>query len=549
MKSVMQHNFARIENTAPPRSSFDRSFGYKTTFNSGDLIPHYVEEILPGDSVNLNPKLFARLATPLKPFMDNLFLEQFYFFVPCRLLWDNWERMNGQQDDPDSSTDYLVPQCVFTHANYPDGIATGSLFDYFGLPTNVPIGSDKTLSVNALPLRAYNLIYNQWFRDQNLQESLLVPRGDGPDSPGSTYGLNKRCKKHDYFTSCLPWPQKGPGVEIPLGDTAPVIGNSNLGIRFTDGVQSMYSINQVNLSRQMQLFAAGGTQNVGDFSSGVIPTNDNKVLGLAKSNSGLVADLTSATAATINDLRAAFQLQRLMERDARGGTRYTELLRSHFGVFSPDARLQRAEFLGSSSERININPVQQTSGTPASGTPQGNLAGYGVCFSGRGGFSKSFTEHGYIIGLVNVRADITYQNGLHKMWTRQERLDFALPVLSHLGEQAVLNSEILYACDPAKDNGIFGYQERYADYRYRPSIITGQYRSNATGGSLDYWHLGLDFGSEAPVLGNTFIKDSPPISRVIAVPDEPEFLLDCYFNQRHARVLPTYGTPGLLDHL
>lgn len=549
MKSVMQHNFARIENSSPPRSSFDRSFGYKTTFNAGDLIPHYVEEILPGDSVNLNPKLFARLATPLKPFMDNLFLEQFFFFVPCRLLWDNWERMNGQQDDPDSSTDYLVPQCVFNNANYPDGLATGSLFDYFGLPTNVPIGVGKELSVNALPLRAYNLIYNQWFRDQNLQDSLTVARGDGPDSPGSLYGINKRCKKHDYFTSCLPWPQKGPGVEIPLGNTAPVYGTGKT-LGLTDGNQRVGFM----AASGNELYAGTDFYNVNVGTAGVSDVSLNGVgFGVVQKGtgnfSGMYADLSDATAATINDLRAAFQLQRLMERDARGGTRYTELLRSHFGVYSPDARLQRAEFLGSSSERININPVQQTSGTPTAGTPQGNLAGYGVCFSGRGGFSKSFTEHGYIIGLVNVRADITYQNGLHKMWTRQERLDFALPVLSHLGEQVVLNSELVYACDPAKDDGIFGYQERYADYRYRPSTITGQYRSNATGGSLDYWHLGLDFGSEAPVLGNTFIKDAPPISRVIAVPDEPEFLLDCYFQQRHARVLPTYGTPGLLDHL
>lgn len=560
MKSVMHNNFAQIEPSNPPRSVFNRSAGYKTTFDSGWLVPIFVEEVLPGDTMHLRTDAFARLATPLKPFMDNTFFETFYFFVPCRLVWNNWQKFCGEKENPGDNTEYLVPRCTAPATGY----NYQSLQDYMGLP--IRSSSEPIMPVihNNLPMRAYNLIWNEWFRDQNLQDSVTVNKDDGPDNP-TDYVLLRRCKKHDYFSSCLPWPQKGPGVMLPLGSTAPVLGNGNA-LTLWDGTTP----NQVS----NPYLGEGGLSSLGSpsFALTSFQGNINRPLdttgpytpqnlypggtALGVSNNpehvGLIADLSEATSATINDIREAFALQRKLERDARGGTRYTEILRSHFGVVSPDARLQRPEFLGWSSKRININPVAQTA-YGISESPQGNLAAFGQVYDGQGGFHKAFTEHGYVIGLANVRADITYQGGLHKMWQRREQLDFAYPVLSHLGEQVVRNDEICFNGTPATDAGIFGYQERYAEYRYRPSIITGQFRSTHPQ-SLDVWHLSPDYDYTPPALGPTWIQDDPPIDRVIAIPGseefpEPQFLLDCYFNLNHARVLPTYGTPGLLDHL
>lgn len=522
-----QHLFSQIPSTQIPRSVFDRSHGYKTTFDSGFLVPFYVDEVLPGDSFKLTATLFARLATPIVPFMDNLYLETFFFFVPNRLVWDNWQKFNGEQKNPSDSTDFLIPTVSGTN------VQNQTLWDYFGLPTNV----NKALKVNALPFRAYNLIFNEWFRDENLQESLKVPTGDGPDSL-SDYNLVRRGKRHDYFTSCLPWPQKGPGVEISVG------GSANISASVVGIGRPTFSTGSATNALPGGLFVSSTTSaNVQIDQAG--GGNNYPLLWKdpALSVTG-TADLSSATPISINDLRQAFQIQKLYERDARGGTRYTEILRSHFGVISPDARLQRPEYLGGSSARISINPVQQTSSTNET-TPQGNLAAYGVVSDSFHGFSKSFVEHGYVFGFVNVRADLTYQQGLNRMWSRQGRFDFYWPVLAHLGEQAVLNKEI-YAQGTADDDKVFGYQERYAEYRYYPGQITGKFRSTDPQ-PLDSWHLAQKFSS-LPTLSAQFIQDNPPVERVIAVQNEPQFLFDSYIRLKCARPMPVYSVPGLVDH-
>lgn len=517
MKSSNQHLFSQIPRADIQRSSFNRSHGYKTTLDSGYLVPFFVDEVLPGDTFNLKATLFGRLATPVVPFMDNMYLETFFFFVPNRLVWDNWQKFNGEQKNPGDSTDFLIPTLqAGTHQ-------VGSIADYFGIPTGVQL--DK---INALPFRAYNLIYNEWFRDENLQDSLDVPTGDGPDAI-NTYKLVRRGKRHDYFTSCLPWPQKGPGVELPLGTTAKL-----------QGTLSIPKVMPANLALGGDVIfnSPEKTFKIGGTSTNLVPGS------VDMSKSGVTVDLSSAAAVTINSLRQAFQLQRLYERDARGGTRYTEILRAHFGVISPDARLQRPEYLGGSSTRININPVEQNSATDTT-SPQGNLAAYGVLGDRVNGFTKSFVEHGYIIGLVNVRADLTYQQGLNRMWSRQTRFDFYWPALAHLGEQAVLNKEI-YVQGNAEDDKVFGYQERWAEYRYFPSQITGKFRSTYDQ-SLDVWHLAQEFG-ELPKLNADFIVDNPPVARVLAVQNEPQILLDCYFSLNCVRPMPIYSVPGLVDH-
>lgn len=531
-----QHLFSQIPSTQIPRSVFDRSHGYKTTFNSGFLVPFYVDEVLPGDSFKLTATLFARLATPIVPFMDNLYLETFFFFVPNRLVWDNWQKFNGEQKNPNDSTDFLIPTVSGTN------VQNQTLWDYFGLPTNV----NKALKVNALPFRAYNLIFNEWFRDENLQKSLTVPTGDGPDNL-SDYSLVRRGKRHDYFTSCLPWPQKGPGVEISIGGKAEVnpVSTPTFKPVLVSGTRGQV------IRQQNTLGYADATPDSFGFNDVDFATSSYSVKGdsgqmhhLDWLSPGLQVDLSTASPISINDLRQAFQIQKLYERDARGGTRYTEILRSHFGVISPDARLQRPEYLGGSSARISINPVQQTSSTNET-TPQGNLAAYGVVSDSFHGFSKSFVEHGYVFGFVNVRADLTYQQGLNRMWSRQGRFDFYWPVLAHLGEQAVLNKEI-YAQGTADDDEVFGYQERYAEYRYYPGQITGKFRSTDPQ-PLDSWHLAQKFSS-LPTLSSQFIQDNPPVERVIAVQNEPQFLFDSYIRLKCARPMPVYSVPGLVDH-
>lgn len=525
--SNQQHVFAQVPEAQISRSRFDRSHGMKTTFDAGWLVPVFVDEVLPGDTFNLRCTYFARLATPLHPFMDNLFLETFFFFIPTRLIWTNFKRFMGEQDNPADSTSYLVPQMTSPAGGYGEM----SLHDYMGLPTKIP-----GLPHNALHTRAYNLVYNQWFRDQNLQNSVTVDLGDGPDTPAN-YVLLQRGKRHDYFTSCLPWPQKGPAVNIPLGGTAPV------------------NYSHVNTTPWVARLASSGAVDTtaGNTITAVVTTGQMQKTGGSTHqydpSGNLVADLTNATAATINQLRQAFQIQKIYERDARGGTRYTELIQAHFGVTSPDARLQRSEYLGGGSTPINVNPIAQTSNTPAGGTPQGNLAAMGTGMMSGVGFTKSFTEHGVLIGLVSARADMNYQDGMNRMWSRQTRFDYYWPALAMIGEQAVLNQEIFAVgtsgAGRTQDLATFGYQERYGEYRYKPSMITGLFRSNAAA-PLDSWHLGVHF-TALPVLNASFIVENPPVDRVIAVPAEPHFLLDAYFQMQCARPMPVYSVPGNMD--
>jgi hypothetical protein len=550
MKSVMKHLFSQIPKAQISRSVFDRSHGWKSTFDSGYLIPFLVDEVLPGDSYKVKFNFLARLSTPVVPTMDNLFLDTFYFFVPYRLLWKHWEQFNGQQDYPGASTDYLVPQ---TTAPAETGFEVGSLEDYFGLPTGI-----KGIKANELAARAYALIWNEWFRDENLQNPINlstyaeIATASGLDDVGLGDGgfvgqhrLLRRGKRHDYFTSALPWPQKGPGVEIGLAGTAPISGTASADV-YSLGSQSTNSG-----SAPFDLYT--GVLGSGLNATGRLFINDhasraNKT-GTAQLPFTGTADLSSVSAATINSLRQAFQIQKLYERDARGGTRYTEILRSHFGVISPDSRLQRPEYLGGSESPVIINPVVQNSATGSTGaeTPQGNLAAYGLASStsAKHGFTKSFVEHGLIIGLLNVRADLTYQQGIPRMFSRRTRFDFYWPVLAHLGEQAILNKEI-YAQGTSKDDEVFGYQERYAEYRYFPSMITGKLRSTYAQ-SLDVWHLSQKFDN-LPTLSAQFIEDHPPVDRILAVQDEPQFIVDSYIDMKCARPMPVYGVPGLVDH-
>lgn len=529
-QSVSTHQFAMVPKADIPRSSFQIQTAHKTTFDAGYLVPVYVDEVLPGDTFNLSMTAFTRLATPLYPTMDNLHLDSFFFFVPNRLIWSNWQKFMGQQDNPGDSTSYVIPQQVSPASGY----AVGSLQDYMGLPTVGQVTAGSTVSHSALHLRAYNLIWNEWFRDQNLQNSVVVDKGDGPDTVAN-YTLLKRGKRHDYFTSALPWPQKGASVSLPLGTSAPVLSNGGY-VNFSSG-SNFSNVNAYKHTTDDYMWLPGS-----GFAG-------NAALQFG-SSTGLYADLSTATAATINQLRQSFQIQKLLERDARGGTRYTEIVRAHFGVVSPDARLQRPEYLGGGSTPIQINPIAQTSGTNATGTstPLGNLAAMGTGLAHGHGFTQSFTEHGVIIGLVSVRADLTYQQGLRRMWSRSTRYDFYFPAFAMLGEQAVLNKEI-YATGTASDNNVFGYQERWAEYRYNPSLITGLFKSTSAG-TIDGWHLAQKFTS-LPTLNSTFIQENPPISRIVAVGSSAngqQFLCDTFFNNRVARPMPLYSVPGLIDH-
>lgn len=569
---VKGHRFSDAPAMYMRRTKFDRSHVYKTTFDSGKLIPVFVDEVLPGDTSSLRVRYFSRLATPIKPIMDNIYLDWFFFFVPNRLVWNHWQNFCFEQEDPDDSTDYVCPTTSLGGSS--DSLhGVGTLWDYFGLPTGLP---NALTGINALPFRGVYLIWNEWFRDENLQKSVKIQKGDTNEvfdgsriseqpewiTPTSVYPCPPRGKRHDYFTSALPWTQKGPGVSIGLAGTAPIVNQGTLPNFFLSSTSnqlaavSAYGGSASSSGGKRRASGTGSItfnrgsdsdwSNVGGFAGNfsdsitMTATPGNTLLG-----SESYVNLDASSIFTINSLRTAFQMQKFYERLARGGSRYTEVLRSFFGVVSPDARLQRPEFLGSFTKMMNINPIAQTSSTNDT-TPQGNLSAYGVTGAKFHGFTKSFVEHGYVFGFCCARADLTYQQGVNRMWTRSTVYDWYWPTFAHLGEQAVLLKEIYATGNAEQDNSVFGYQERYAEYRYKPSVICGKFRSNIKG-NLDVWHLSQYFET-APKLSPEFIEEDVPIGRIIAVPSEPQFLIDIGFKYTTVRPMPMFGTPGLVDH-
>ena len=573
---VRGHRFSDAPAMYMKRTKFDRSHVYKTTFDSGKLIPVFVDEVLPGDTTRMSVNYFARLATPIKPIMDNIYLDWFFFFVPNRLVWEHWQNFCFEQEDPDDNTDYVIPTISATGNS--ENSYIGSLWDYFGLPVNT---SGNLSGISALPFRGVYLIWNEWFRDENLQKSVKIQKGDTNEVLNSSRASEQpswvftsgtdvfpglacppRGKRHDYFTSALPWTQKGPGVSIGLAGTASIVDPSpGSGFLLHSSSDQLAAVSAYGGSAS----SSGGSRKASgsgsiSFNRGA-DSNWSTIGGFAGNSSENITmsahaastylgndsyvDLDTSSIFTINSLRTAFQMQKFYERLARGGSRYTEVLRSFFGVVSPDARLQRPEFLGSFTKMVNVNPIAQTSATDNT-SPQGNLSAYGVTAAKFHGFTKSFVEHGYIFGFVCARADLTYQQGINKMWLRSTVYDFYWPTFAHLGEQAIELREI-YAQGSEADSTVFGYQERYAEYRYKPSQITGKFRSSVVGGSLDKWHLS-QFFLTAPTLNEEFIVENPPIERIIAVPSEPEFLLDVGFRYTTVRPMPMFGTPGLVDH-
>lgn len=541
------------------RSTFDRSSSVKTSFNVGDIVPFFLEEVLPGDTFNVRTSKVVRMQTLLTPMMDNVYLDSYYFFVPNRLVWNHWKEFNGENTESAwiPTTEYSVPQITSPAA----GWSVGTLADYFGLPTGV-----GGLSVSALPFRAYALVMNEWFRDQNLQDPLVVPVDDATVVGVNTGNFVTDCAKgglpyiaakyHDYFTSCLPSPQKGPDVTLSVASQGdlPVVAKD-----------SLVSASLVPANTRLKMSQSSGSSWVKPTAGSVLTTSDDASGGYGLyASSGFTAgsynvpvspanlwavNSGNAIVATINQLRMAFQIQKLYERDARGGTRYIEVLKSHFGVTSPDARLQRPEYLGGNRVPINVNQVIQQSGTGAGAdTPQGTVVGMSQTTDSNHDFMKSFTEHGYIIGVMVARYDHTYQQGIERHWSRKTRFDYYWPVFANIGEQAVLNKEI-FAQGTAKDNEVFGYQEAWSDYRYKSNRVTGEMRS-AYEQSLDVWHLADDYAS-LPSLSDSWIReDKNTVDRVLAVKSSvsDQLFADIYVSNRATRPMPMYSVPGLIDH-
>lgn len=522
---VNQGHFSRVPaNVAAPRSAFDRSFSHKTAVMEGDIIPIFWEPILPGDTVNLTLNMLARLATPIFPYMDNVYADVHWFFVANRTIWSNWEKFQGARDNPDDSVDFEVPQLsAVTHSA---GFGQNTVYDYLGLPTKIASIPQANMPI-ALPFRALCKIWNEWYRDENYQDSLAFPINDGPDT--FAYGVYKRNRRKDYFTSALPWPQKGTAVQLSLGTSAPIYG--------TDVDTIMRPSN--NPTSIGPLYAdAGATPNLRIGGTSTHTPGSSAWFSDDSAEVGLEADLSAAVGPTINALREAIVLQQMLELDARGGTRYVEILLARFGVVSPDFRLQRSEYLGGQTFDVNVNPIAQTSETATS--PQGNLSGFATA-RGRSSVSHSFVEHGQLFGLLSFRADTTYQQGMNRHWSVRTRYDYYEPLAANLGEQSLLGKE-LYMDATSGDDDVIGYQERWAEYRFKPSYVTGAFRSNYTG-TLDSWHLAIDFNARPSI--EDILPEAPPIERIVAVTDEPHFIVDTFTKFRHVRVIPIYSTPGL----
>lgn len=524
---VSQDDAAIIQRPSVPRSRFTGSWTRKTTFDAGVLIPFMLDEVLPGDHLSYNVTAYVRMATPLFPLFDNQRIDTHFFYVPNRIVWANWKQFMGEEDIPGDGIDNHIPP----YANSPaGGYVTGSIFDHFGLPTEATMDAPNVYQHSTLPLRAYNLIFSEWFRDQNLGSKPALPMGDGEDSaPTTKFNLLRRAKSHDYFTSALPWPQKFPSPSVPLGGMAPVLGLGGGTGLSTAGPISVYE-------------TGGGSVNYAEYKSLWDAAVDNKVyMKIEDSYPAVFADLSLATGVAINAFRQAFLVQSLLERDARGGTRYVELLRSHFGVTSPDFRLQRPEYIGGGQSALQLTPIAQTA--PTEGIPVGALGAAGTSV-GQHRASFAATEHGLIIGLISVRSELSYQQGLHKMWNRFTRYDYYWPSLAGLGEQAILRQEIYCTGVDADDILVFGYQERWQEYRTRISEVTGLMRSGTTG-TLDAWHL-AQFFSSAPTLNSTFMGDTPPMDRVLAAAEEAagqQYLADILIQRNAVRPIPTFGTP------
>lgn len=574
-RSVDANRFAMVPRNDVPRSAFDVSYMHKTTFDAGNLIPIYCEEVLPGDSIRLNMSAFVRSPVTLVPIMDNLRLETFFFFVPNRLVWSNWKRFMGEQTSPTDTTQFLLPVVSIANAALP----VESLYDYFGITLNNN-GAAAPIDVNVLPFRAYNLIYNEWFRDQDINTMVVNNVGDGPDV-STDYVLLPRARRPDYFSTARPWPQKittnfGMFAAAPnplVGDFPGLTANFDLS---TGGVlnqlHSRFSLSGGLMAGRgigapvtgigvasgnaptagAQLIAESGGRNITYPASGTYSTATDAILMAANAPSGNFPDVR----VLIQDIRTAGLIQGMLERNSRGGTRYTEIIRSHFGVLSPDARLQRPEYLGGGRTFVNIHPIAQTApsgttgGAPAATNLLGNLGGVGTAVATNHGFSQSFTEHGHIIGLLDVNTDVTYQNGINRMWWRRTPYDFYWPGLAHLGEQAILSKE-LFCNGTANDNEVFGYQERYSEYKYHPSRVSGLFRSSfAT--PLDFWHLGINY-TVRPALNPTFINEgaSLPIGRAMTVAqyNGQQFLGDFMFEQRMVRCMPMFSIPGVVGRL
>lgn len=560
MNRNVESHFSQLPHADISRSTFDRSHSLKTSFNAGDVVPFYVDEVLPGDTFTVRTSKVVRMPSLITPVMDNIYLDTYFFFVPNRLVWDHWREFNGENTQSAwlPTTEYEVPQITAPAG----GWNIGTLADYFGIPTGV-----SNLSVNALPFRAYSLIMNEWFRDENLTDPLVTPTDDATVAGVNTGnyitdvakgGLPfKAAKYHDYFTSCLPAPQKGPDVTIPVasltyGDVPVVTGSSHAvsgNMSWTQTSSGTIPPNDSALGLGLRLGGTNpntidssrtiGVRGPDNYSGSYVPNN------LWAQTSSLVGD--TAVAATINQLRMAFQIQKLYEKDARGGTRYIEILKAHFGVTSPDARLQRPEYLGGNRIPININQIVQQSQTTDQ-SPQGNPVGLSLTSDTHSDFRKSFVEHGFVLGLMVARYDHTYQQGLERFWSRKDRFDYYWPVFANIGEQAVLNKEI-YAQGSAADDEVFGYQEAWADYRYKPNRVTGEMRSSSPQ-SLDSWHFGDDYDT-LPSLSDSWIREDPKnIDRTIAVTSAitHQFFADLYIHCRSVRPMPVYSIPGLIDH-